>query len=352
MKMILSSLLAMGAAALQAACCDESPCSEKTVCPEKPYPKVKNCRDYNIVPFADFLYWRFSSPNLVYGRDGVGVRGAAESAVASGTSYYPDFEYDPGFKAGLGIKFGPSKAFDFVGIYCWLHSTPEGSISGSPISATFLPVNFFNSGTAATNSYSYASMGLDLTFNWAELQSGYSFAVNRYLLLRPYIALAAIFIDGDLDAHYEYTTPGLVFHVARTHGKCDSWSVGPKAGLDFFGRATDNWGVYLNVNLTQQISHIRMKTTETQEDPAAGTIFDIQKGRLVENRNIGLFSLEIGPTFDAWLYCDKIPLHLRATYGASNLNGGANLSFLNSNNTDLFEQSEFRGLNVRGLIEF
>lgn len=326
----------------------EDPCAA----PDKPFPKVQNCNCYNLYPIAEFLYWRFSSPNLVYGRTGVGVKGAVESAVTDGTSYLPDFDYKPGFRVGLGMKMGPSKAFDLVGLYTWYYFNPEGSISGAPIANVFLPINFFNSGTSATNSYTFAKLGMNLHLQYAEIQSGYNFSINQYLALRPYIALTAIFVDADLQARYEFTTPGGTFEVGRTKGDCNSWSIGPKTGLDFVTHITENFGIYSNVNITQQISHIHLKTVETEDTPSTGGSFVIQKGHITENRNIALFGLEIGPTFDYWFDCNRYHLYVRATYGASNLNSGANLSFLNNSNQDLVEQSELRGLSVRALLEF
>lgn len=318
--------------------------------PEKPFPKIQNCRDYNLWGVGEFIYWRFSAPNLAYARSGAGN----VAVTGTGTSFLPDFDYDPGFRVGMGIKFGPNKAFDIVAYYTWLHSHPKGSVSGSPITNSFVPNNWLNSATLATNLYTLASLDLNLHFNYAEVQSGYSFGINRYFGLRPYVALTSYIFDGDLHAHYEFTTPGAApaFHINKTHGDCDSWSIGPKVGIDFVYHVTENWGLFTNFNITQQITHIEMTSIETDQVPATGANLVIQNGRLEMNRNIGLFGLEIGPTWDEW-FCDyTYHVYVRATYGASNLANGANLSFLNNSNLDIGVNGEFRGLNVRALFEF
>jgi hypothetical protein len=320
--------------------------------PEKPFPTIQNCRNENIFESGEFLYWRFSSPNLIYGRSGVGVKGAVESAVTSGTALLPEFDYDPGFRLGLGTRFGPSKLFDLVGYYTWLYSVPLGTISGNQISHSFQPNNFFNSGTAATNVYSLASLALHLHLHIAEVQSGYTFPINRNFTLRPYIALTSYIIAGDLKARYEFTTPTNAFEISKTHGECASWSIGPKTGLDVIYHIKGRFGIFSNVNLSQQISHINMQTEETEEVPATGVKFVIQKGHLTENRNITLFGLEIGPTWDEWFCNYKYHVYFRATFQANNLNAGANLSFLNNQNIDLAMQSEYHGLNVSGMFEF
>ncbi len=341
-KLALSSIVLLsGVAFANEPCC---------IPPEKPFPKIQNCRDYNIFGIGEFIYWRFSAPNLAYARSGANNTVAI---TAPGTTFLPDFDYDPGFRVGMGIKFGPNKAFDIVGYYTWLHSNPKGSVSGSPIGNGFVPNNWLNSATLATNSYTFAGVDLKLHFNYVEVQSGYGFAINRYFALRPYIALTSYIIDGDLDAHYEFTTPGAaVFHIGKTHADCDTWSIGPKTGIDFVYHVTENWGIFSNFNITQQITNDKLSLIETDQVPATGANIVIQNGRLEQNRNIGLFGLEIGPTWDEW-FCDyTYHVYVRATYGASTLTGGANLSFLNNSDLDIGVNGEFRGLNVRALFEF
>jgi len=328
--------------------------------PEETWPKLKNDNSYNLFVSGDFIDWRYSSPNLAYGRDGVGITNGSPHEIPvtrSGTSFYPDFDYDPGFKVGLGIKFGPQKAFDIVGSYTWLHSEPEGHAEN--FSASFMPINYLTSNTTASNIYSFASLGLNLHFNWIELQSGYTFTPNKYLSLRPYFSLQAIVLRGDLQARYEFTTsvlaggvPEGTFEVSKTYGHCSSWSIGPRMGLDFIVHATKNLGIYSNVGWTQQATSLHMSTKEIQEQPANGSHFVIQKGELNTNHNVGIFNLELGPTWDQWFACEKYRLQLRATWFVGTLPTGANLSFLNNNNTDIVVGSEFRGYNIRATFEF
>lgn len=335
--------------------------------PEAPkeitWPKIQNCRCNNIFTVGEFLYWRFSSPNLAYGRDGIGLSNSSPiteiPVVKTGTSFFPNFQYDPGFRIGLGAKFGPGKAFDLVGYYSWLRSGANDHVRGGQISASFLPINFLVSSTIATNSYSFASLDLNLHFNWFEVQSGYSFSPNRYITLRPYVALQAMIVEGDLHARYDYTittasggAPAGTFEIAKTHGDCSSWCIGPRIGLDFILHPTKCLGVFSTVNLTQQSSSIHMRSVATQNRPALGTEFIIQRGKLHANHNVLVAGLELGPTWDQWFCCQRYHLHVRATWSVGNLATGAILSFLNSNNTDIIVGSEFRGLNVRALFEF
>lgn len=344
-KILLSTIILLNGAAFAV-----DPSMQCCIPYEKPFPAIQNCRDYNLMGFGEFIYWRFSAPTFAYARSGVDDAGVTET----GTAFLPNFKYNPGFRVGVEIKYGAKKAFDLVAQYTWLYSNPHSSISGSPIGNAFTPDNFLNSPTLDTNTYTFASLKLNLHFNYAEIQSGYSFPINRYFALRPFIALTSYIFEGDLRAQYEFTsTPAPdTFEIAKTHGKFNSWSIGPKTGLDVIYHITENWGIFSNFNITQQITNITAKSIQITETPATGESIIVQNGRLQQLRNIGLFGLEIGPTWDEWFCCDKYHVYVRATYGASTLTAGANLSFLNSSNLDLGVNGEFRGLNVRGLFEF
>lgn len=320
----------------------------------KPWPKIQNDRSYNIFTFAEFMYWRISSPHLSYGRDGVNTTLTGSPITKAGTSYYPDFDYNPGFRVGLGAKFGPKKAFDCVGLYGWLYSDPKDSASTSQFSGNFVPLNWFAGPT--TNTFTFGSLALGIHFNWVEVQSGYTFSPNRYLSLRPYFALTSYIIDGDLDAEYHYIDAASGnLNISKTHGDCESWSIGPKVGLDFIIHATKNFGIFTNINITQQINTVHMKTKEEVNGVINGVYYNsfvAQKGKLKQEVNISYIGMEIGPTWDMWFSKDRYHLQLRATYAGANLIGGNNLSFLTSTNQDITMNTDFRGLNVRATFEF
>jgi hypothetical protein len=328
-----------------------------------PWPKVTNESNYNITSFGEFIEWRYSAPNLFYGRDGVGLTNASPAAEAivddPGTSYYPNFQYDPGFKLGVGVQFGPKKMFDLIANYTWLYSVSQGSVSGQNISASFLPLNFLTSSTLASNRYSFASMGLNVHFNWLELQAGYTLRPVKYLIFRPYMSLQGTIIEGALRVRYEYTLTATsggassgTFEIAKTTGHSSAWSIGPRLGLDFTIQATPNFAIYYNASWTQQASHIQINTKQTQTRPASNVDFVIQKGALVADRNVGIYSLELGPVWDIWFADNKYHLQLRATWTATNMAAGALISFLNNNNADIILASELRGVNVRATFEF
>lgn len=349
---LLLLIAASASAAFDRRDCKPTPCP-----PEKTWPKLKNCRDSNIFGFGEYIYWRYSSPNLAFGRDGVGLTNAVPVVEVPvhkpGQAYYPDFHYNSGFKAGIGSHFGEKKAWDIVAIYTWLYSNPSRTVTG--FNTSFEPLNFMTSASLAENTYSLASMRMNLHFQWGELQSGYTFSPNRFLSLRPYIALQAIVVEGDLFAQYNYTTPaaaGGISEINKTHGHCSSWSIGPRVGLDYIVHMCDTWGIYSNVSWTQQATSLHMKTKEVEELPASGTSFIIQNGRLTAHHNVGIFSLELGPTVDMWFSNDAYRLQIRGTWSVGTLPTGANLSFLNNNNQDIVVGSEFRGFNVRATLEF
>jgi hypothetical protein len=319
---------------------------------EKPLPKVMNGRSFNTVVFAEFLYWKFTSPALVFGRDGVGLTNSSPQleipVTKTGGSFSPNFKYDPGYRVGFGFLFGPEKAFDIAVRYTWFYTNPKRHVNSDDFSASFLPISFLTSNVSASAVYHSARFSMNLHYYGPEVQSGYTFKVNRYLALRPYMALTSIIIDADVKAAYDFTTSGS-FETARTHGDCFSWSIGPKIGLDFTARPVTNFAVYCGVNFTQQCSQLNMKTRQT--DSSGGSTFVLQKGKQHEIRSVPLFGFEIGPMWDAWCCNDRYHFQLRAVWQASTL-GAGNLSFLNNNNVGIPVAAELRGFNVRALLEF
>lgn len=352
------SLVADHAAGHPTQCCPEKPktslcCPEKpTPCPEIPRSKVENCRSYNITSFGEYLYWKFTSIFLPFGRDGVGLTNAAtptEVEVSnSGTSYSPNYQYDSGFRVGVGILFGEKKAFDLALRYTWFYTNPERTVVPT---SPFIALTWMEAPSLTSPVYSRASSQLKLHYNYPEIQCGYTFKVNNYLALRPYIALSSIIIDGKLHTNYQFTTTGGIFEIDDLHDDCFSWSIGPKMGLDFTTRPWDHFSIFCGFNITQQAAHIEMHSHQTATRPVVGTKLDTQRGHLTQVRSVPLFGFDLGPVWDQWFANNQYHAQLRVVWQLSTL-GGGNLSFLNNNNVDVPVGAELRGVNVRALFEF
>lgn len=340
---------------LASLCAEETPACEQQTPEQCSLPKLQNCRNFNVLMGVQFIYVKYTTPLLIYGRDGVGLTNSAPvneiDISKTGTAFSPNFKYEPGFRASLGVKFGPKKAFDLIGQYSWIQSHPKGSVSASDFSGSFLPLKWLVARDLASSTYQSASLKADLHFQFVELQAGYTFGINRYLVLRPYAALLSIISDGDLRVNYAFTVPAGLFETAKIHGECSSWSIGPKIGLDFSYYPTDNFSIYTNANFSHQACQISMNTKQTQNLPTLGQSFTIQKGSLDQLHSISIVGLEIGPAWDQWFCNNRYRLQLRATWQTATL-AGTNLSFLDNNNTDIPVGAEFRGVNLRALFEF
>lgn len=305
--------------------------------------------------YGEFLYWKYTSPALQFGRDGVGLTNAAPQievpVTGTGRSFEPEYQYKPGFRVGLAFTFGPSRAFDCNMKYTWYYTNPHRSVSD--FKTSFLPLNWLTATSVTAPTYHSASFAMGLHYHYPEVQLGYTFKVNPYLTLRPFMALSSVIIDSEIDVVYNYTTTpaaGSVSESAHTRGECSSWSIGPKIGLDFIARPVKYFSFYCGINLTQLASQITMETEETQSRPALGTSFVIQKGKVSQIRSIPLFGFEIGPVWDHW-FDNGYHFQLRPVWQLSTL-GGGQISFLNNNNVPVTVAAEFRGLNVRALFEF
>lgn len=321
--------------------------------PATSMPTAESPKSFHTISYVEYLYWKYTSALLDFGRDGVGLTNSApqnQIAVAkTGKSFSPDFKYDSGFRVGLGFAFGPSKAFDWVARYTWFYTNPHKSVDN--FSASFLPLNWLNAPSLTSPTYQSASLGVEIHYYYPEMQLGYTFKVNPYLSLRPYMALTSIVIDAGLKAKYNFTNVELVSQSATTKGECFSWSIGPKIGLDFTARLKRAFSIYCGVNFTQQAAQIDMNTQQTTTVNATGVQTVIQKGELSEVRSVPLFGFEIGPVWDQWFCKDKYHFQLRPVWQLSTL-GAGNISFLNNNNVDVGIAAELRGFNIRALFDF
>lgn len=310
-------------------------------------------KSFTTVTTVEFLYWKYASSLLQFGRDGVGLTNASPQVevpvVGTGTSFEPDFKYKPGFRLGLGFTFGPSRAFDCTLKYTWYYTNPSNSVSD--FNTSFLPLNWITATSLTSPTYTRASFAMDLHYYYPEVQLGYTFKVNPYLTLRPFMALSNVEVDSHIDVVYDYVTAAGIIESAHTREHCFSWSIGPKIGLDFTARPVKYLSLYCGINFTQLASQVTVTTEEIQSRPALGTSFVIQNGKVSQVRSIPLFGLEIGPVYDQWFGDNEYHFQLRPTWQLSTL-GAGQIEFLNNNNAPVPVGAEFRGLNIRALFEF
>jgi hypothetical protein len=227
-------------------------------------PQQLPSKDFTTFIYTTFLYWKYTTPNLVFGRDGVGLTNAIpENEVAvtkTGRSFLPHFHYNPGYQVGGGFRFGAKRVFDLTSLYTWMFAHPKRVVEADEISPSFLPINWLTSNSLESASYQRASLEMRANCHYPEVQFGYNFIINSHLNLRPYTALASIIVAGDLKTHYQFTPPGGIKAAARRHGKSFAWSLGPKLGLDFVVLPWKDWGLFSNVNFTHQAVQLKMKT--------------------------------------------------------------------------------------------
>ncbi len=311
-------------------------------------------RSYRTFVTAEFLYWKFTPRGLEFGRDGVGITNSASpqevEVKKAGTVYFPRSHFQPGYRLGLGFKFGPNQAFDLYARYTWIYSTGKRSVSEDQISASFLPISWLTSNTPANSIYQFASSHVRIHFHSSEIQSGYTFKINPTLTLRPYAAVTAYFVDAGQRVEYKFTTPSGIFEIARDHAESFSWSVGPKIGLDFILNLPKGFGIFTNGNITHQAGQFTAKAEQTQDREALGQEFVIQKAKVRQQSSFAVVGLEIGPSWDYWFYDRRYRIQLRVTWQTLTL--GNNFVFLNNNDIPIFADATYRGVNFRALFEF
>lgn len=209
------------------------------------YPKTildsaRGCHKENGFTFdLEFLWLRAVEDGLEY---------AFEINRNNGNPTYSpkgqDFQFDPGFRVGLGYNFGYD-GWDLHLGYMWHYTHPNTSINGQYVDGrgtvgwllTILPVN---DGSLAYLGYESAKSNWQNQFNAWDLDLGRNFYVGKHLAVKPTLGLKATIIRQHLHLFFNQTDRrdpqqnnqyDIEWNEVRSRFKSRFWGVGPKVGF-------------------------------------------------------------------------------------------------------------------------
>jgi hypothetical protein len=212
--------------------------------------KVSGVADCNIG--LDFIYWQRTSGKIFLG-DGLGLSFATGSEVITGTntrgqSYQPNYGYEPGIRALLGIDF-QRDGWDLEATYTWVKWNVNTNYKqGTGWQQTF---DYFQDNNVPLN-ISSASDSSHTTLNLAYLTLGRKFYTSEWMLLRPNMGLAFTYIPHSRTVSYNYVLVGATT-VQKTQTYQDSGSGfggGMVVGLDTEWRFHPDWSFLGNISFT------------------------------------------------------------------------------------------------------
>ena len=214
-------------------------------------PRVSDGVDVFIT--ADFIYWTSREDGLGFAYSG-GRSGTANVDPGKGDVKHPDFEFNPGFKVGLGLNLSHD-GWDVWAQYTWLHShTDTERTSQELATSTLRPMWFLNTldnnGTGSTGPSTVltrATGDWDLHFNVIDLELGRNFFVSQYLTIRPFVGFKGSWQDQDYTVKYEVTTDETNVLKMRMRQDHDWWGVGLRTGFYTAWHFTRRWSIFGNV---------------------------------------------------------------------------------------------------------
>ena len=263
-------------------------------------PRVK--RGIDMFLFGEFLYWTGRLDTLTYAK--TGRLDTLEGLSRRGTDHSVDWQWDPGFKVGVGWNFDHGD-WDMQLKYTWFYTKADGT-ANETVHPNF-DIGLFSQITGAG-----ARANWDLHYQIGDLEFGRNFFVHRDLKLRPFIGIKGTWQKQNQTIRFlDITIGNTGFLEARTYFDHAIWGLGPRVGMNSAWQFS-HWaslygdfalsGLWLHYN-TERIG--RLSTADNQV-----TIFPLGKKLRITKPTI---ELGLGLRFESYFSCRR--LHLLFQFG-------------------------------------
>jgi hypothetical protein len=206
---------------------------------------------------ADMIVWKAQE-------NGLGFVVKNENGVVyinDGKIKNPSFDWDFGFKLGLGVNMGHD-GWDVYAQWTRLHTdatNTEHQPSGGRLFPTFRNVTFSEPGTMSS---AHAHWKLHLNMIDAEL--GREFFVSKWLTLRPFGGLRTAWISQNYKINYNYDAIG---DVLKNRLKNHFWGLGLLTGLDAQWGMGGGWSIYGGGAVSLLYGNFRIREKERLQTP-------------------------------------------------------------------------------------
>lgn len=206
---------------------------------------------------GEVLYWKAYEDNLGYG-----VTSDSTSRIDDGHVQHPHFQWDWGFRLGVGVKMPRHDQWDLYVGYTYVQAEAHGHADKTLFPSWMAP--FASSGTYVSS----AKANLDAHVNIGDLELGRTCMVGSWLTLRPFVGVRGLVIDQDYSIEYKGGTAA-GSDTYRNHMSADLWAVGLRMGVDTLWGLGSGFSFYgngaaslLSSHLSNQ-QHEKFKKTDT-----------------------------------------------------------------------------------------
>lgn len=297
---------------------------------------------------GDFIYWLGRTEELFFVGDISRFEVDANGNILSrGKGEEVNFQYDPGFKLGVGGNL-PFDGWDLYLNWTHLHNHPSTSLS-SPTPRFFPLFGSEDAGELVVGTHAKGSW--DVMFNSLDLDWGRLLYLSRTLYLRPSFGVKAAWLNQEIRfslQNNEGISSGNVVPNMSLKANNDYWGVGPYFALN----GVWNWG--WGFGLYGQISGALL-WGQFKQDLALLTILNTQNGTTLDTATTSR-SHRVRPTLQMFAGLDWRSCVYRG-WLALNFRAGWEVQYYWSQLLNAFggiQESDlsFEGLTITGRIEF
>lgn len=215
-------------------------------------PKVSECCNYILT--ADFIYWRTSNDSDAFALSGVGTPAPVQGVPSvippkKGSYKLPDFDFEPGFKIGAGLKFAHD-GWDLYANYTWLHPETFKKTVKDP---TGLLQDVQSDLVLDSPTITKAINRFRQSLNVLDLELGRNFFLSRFMTLRPYFGLKSAWIHQSNMTSYtptSFSNSVITITDLIEKRKIKSWGMGIRGGISPVWYFIKDFGLYGNLALS------------------------------------------------------------------------------------------------------
>ncbi len=214
------------------------------------------------------LFWRSNIGSMSYG-----TTSNSTTSISDGRVKDLDFDWEFGFRLGLGYKL-PHDKWDLFVNYTYVYGNAKGHAGGA--NGILFPVWATNFGLTPKNPFfaNSAQAKWHINLNMADLELGRTCRVGKWLTIRPFIGLRGLVIDQEYNVEYQGGTVAPL-DADKVHMDNDFWGVGIRVGGNTL------WGLGKGISIYGDGSVSLLSGN-----------FDIHEHEKLENANLTLMHLQ------------------------------------------------------------
>lgn len=268
-------------------------------------PSARGCcqKKHGFVLSAEFLYWKITEDDLLYGaRTGGGQNLAALEATGLVNINFIEqpFEWDPGVRVGVGYNL-PWYGWDVDLKWTYIQSKPKFTMFQPGLgilSKGFLVTSSAADPFATQQSYlaNILKANWHLVYNSLDLVVGRNLYLSYRFSIRPNGGLKTAWIHQKqgqaFDQLQQFTV--LSAFLGPVHTRNDFWGIGPKVGLDSRYVLPLNFGLFFQTGAALIYGKFDVETNYLRQGPDVDDPFFVVTIRNNKHRLSPWLQLELG----------------------------------------------------------